>query len=715
LSSSFFSELKRRNVYKVGIAYLVLAWVVVQVTATAVPALHLPVWINSAVFLFGAIGFPFALFFAWEFEITHEGVKREADISPEDSIVAHTGRKLDFIIIGLLVVVAGYFIYESRFETQSAESLLAAELANKVETPKAVDEPEGSSIAVLPFVNMSSDTEQEYFSDGISEEILNVLAKIPKLHVTSRSSAFFYKGTKINIIEVAAKLGVNNILEGSVRKSGNRIRITAQLIEAASDKHLWSETYDRELTDIFAIQDEISAAIVEALKTKLGLNIKVVPRDMSKVNPDAHNEYLKGRFYIENRNQADIETALGHFDNAVMLAPDYAPAWMGKGWATVFLTESLYGNIPNEVALDRAKLAIEKALQLEPEMPEAHGIMALIEEDSFETNKAISHFKKAIELNPNYADALSWYSNILTGQPDKRLALVEKAVKLNPMSILANDKYGDLLIDFGRIDEAQKVAEHMLTINASHPFPYSILGRIQQIQGAYAKAAMTFKKALENSPSKKEYKYSVAIPLNVIGLKEQAASVFEDSDFIELFYWFKGNTEQFILQARALYPRSENDAIGLFIRAQAEARAENYSEAVKYYNLTEYDDTGIERIYSYLQLGETAIAKKLLDKEKALLSSKIDAKIKYWGTSSIAIKVMEIAYLEGNTEQAIANLKLALANNYIVDYDYKTIPMFKRLRQHPDWLAILRESDKRAAEQREIYFKLRAEENKAVH
>ena len=448
--------------YKVGVAYLVLAWVVVQVSTAAVPALHLPPWINTAVFLFGVIGFPFALFFAWAFEITPDGVKRESEIAPEDSVVAHTGRKLDFVIIGLLVVALGYFIYESRF-TSPPTKMAYSEDTSKNELPqKFITEPKGSSIAVLPFVNMSSDPEQEYFSDGISEEILNVLAKVPKLHVTSRSSAFFYKGKDIKISNVAKELGVRNVLEGSVRKSGNHIRITAQLIEASSDKHLWSETYDRELTDIFAIQDEISAAIVVALKTELGLSVNITKRDMSSVSVTAHNEYLQGRFYLENRTEAEVEKALAHFTKAVEIAPEYALAWVGIAWANNYLGESSYGNLPAAMSYARAKPAIEKAMQLDPSLAEVHGVMGLVESSTYNKEKAITHYKKAIDLNPNYVEAMIWYGFEIKEQPKRRLALYKKSVQLSPMSLLANSNYATALFVYGYTKQALDVIKHML-------------------------------------------------------------------------------------------------------------------------------------------------------------------------------------------------------------------------------------------------------------
>jgi len=310
LSDSLFTELKRRNVFKVGVAYLVLAWVVVQVTDSAVPALHLPEWVNSFVFFIGAIGFPFALFFAWAFEITPEGIKKESDISPEDSISAHTGRKLDFIIISLLIAALGYFIWKSQLDNNipvtSSSPQMKDTLDNKPVNFEDYINP--ASIAVLAFSDLSPNGDQEYFSDGISEEILNVLVKVSSLKVSSRTSAFQFKGTKLGIPEIANQLKVRHIVEGSVRKAGNTIRITAQLIDTKNDTHLWSETYDRPLdtSNLFAIQDEIANAIVEALKETLGLeSLNAVKVEQHTTNLTAYELFLQARPLFQSRQEMD--------------------------------------------------------------------------------------------------------------------------------------------------------------------------------------------------------------------------------------------------------------------------------------------------------------------------------------------------------------------------------------------------------------------------
>ena len=266
----FLAELKRRNVFRVGIAYLVLGWVVVQVTDTVSSALSLPEWTLSLVIWLGVIGFPFALLFAWAFELTAEGLKREHEVDRSQSITHHTGRKVDFAIIGLLLF-AVVFLVVDRYTgqvTPVTEPLAIAVVPIEV-TPEAAQTKVYDSIAVLPFTNMSNDPEQEFFGDGISEDIITALSKISALMVIARNSTFIYKGKAVDIKQVGREQGVRYVLEGSVRKAGNRMRITAQLIDAATGHHLWAEHYDRDLEDIFALQDEITQKVVVALEVQL--------------------------------------------------------------------------------------------------------------------------------------------------------------------------------------------------------------------------------------------------------------------------------------------------------------------------------------------------------------------------------------------------------------------------------------------------------------
>jgi TolB-like protein/Tfp pilus assembly protein PilF len=705
LPKSIISELKRRNVFKVGIAYLILAWLIVQVTSFAVPALLLPTWVNSLVFLLAIIGFPFALFFAWAFEITPEGVELESTVHVQASITSRTGRKLNFIIIGLLVIGMGYFIYESRFATGADET-------TALETPNVGAENHAKgSIAVLPFVNMSSDPEQEYFSDGISEEILNVLAKIPKLHVTSRSSAFAFKGKEINISEVAQTLGVNNILEGSVRKAGKHIRITAQLIEAGSDKHLWSETYDKELTDIFAIQDEISSAIVTALKDKLGLNVMLATRDMSHVNLEAHNEYLRGRFFVEKRTEKDLEKALQHFDNALGVAPDYAPAWMGKAWASLFLSEYIYGTILHEAAMTDARLAIEKALQLASDLPEAHAIKGLIEKYDGESEKAIIHYQKAIMLNPNYADAYHWYAGV---DYAKNSELLKKALQLDPMNMAVNFNYGRLLADNNEFEPATRIAQHMLDIDKDNFKAYLLLAYLSSSEGKSAKALFYQEKTIQLNPtisSRNQLFYNFWN----YGLNQQALEVWRGSEVYEAMkYFLNKEYDKGHRIVSEVYPRNESDVFGSLIRATYEMASGNYAVSIKFLNASkamfnygnELGDIESELFFlapSYRMIGDTENLNQILSKWKVNIAHLTKA-----GRTDLDIYYAMLALLEDDIESAIDYIQSRLSKdkNYFLGPEFTLFSFYERLRAHPKWPGIIKESEFRKSKIRKRYLKL---------
>ncbi|MEJ2273625.1 MAG: tetratricopeptide repeat protein [Woeseiaceae bacterium] len=413
---SLIAELKRRNVFRVGVAYIVLAWLLLQVGDTLAPALHLPDWINSALAFFLILGFPLAIFFAWAFELTPEGLKLENNVDRDTSITPQTGRKLDRAIIALLVVGLGYFVWHS--QTVHDDDEVVATVAGQ------------PSIAVLPFENMSSDEEQEYFSDGLTEELLNLLAKIPELKVTSRTSAFFFKDKDVKLADVGRELDVDHILEGSVRKSGNTIRITAQLIEVATDAHLWSETWDRALDDVFSIQDEIAAKVVDELRVQLLGELPHAPT----TNGEAYTLFLQARHTINQRTHESLMRGEELVNTAIEIDPDYAPAWVLK--ANIHSQQGDVGaRLPREAA-PLARAAVERALELDPDNAAAHALSGDIMV-SFENNYegARAAFEKALELDPNDVDVLYQASvyYAFTGRANLALEAGLRAYERDPL------------------------------------------------------------------------------------------------------------------------------------------------------------------------------------------------------------------------------------------------------------------------------------------
>jgi TolB-like protein len=398
---SLFAELRRRNVFRVGAAYLVLAWLVIQITDTVAPALKLPEWILGVVVWIGIIGFPFALFFSWAFELTPEGIKREEQVERDASITSVTGRRIDRVIVGLLAVIVGFLLVDRYYLDGRAEAVTQSTPT----VPDPVSAQSYTSIAVLPFVNMSNDEEQAYFSDGISEELLNLLASIDGLKVAARTSSFAFRGKEQDIREIGATLNVETVLEGSVPKAGNRIRVTAQLISAADGYHLWSDNFDRELTDIFQIQDDISDAIVEALRVHLdpGHRRASVARTASL---EAYDLYLQGRHQTRSAERGSTERALELFRQATKVDPNYAPAWAASALAVIYLRESpFWDGLPADEVIELAQGYIERALELDPNLAEAYVAQSALHWDRYLFEEALASIERALSLNSSLAVA----------------------------------------------------------------------------------------------------------------------------------------------------------------------------------------------------------------------------------------------------------------------------------------------------------------------
>jgi len=435
---SFFNELKRRNVIRVGIAYVIVAWLILQFADVVLNNIEAPHWVFQVIMLVLGIGLPLALFFAWAFEMTPEGIKKEKDIERSESITNVTGQKLNYTIIGLLVLVLGYFIWQSQARQdnivpmQTGTSTTTQDVSAETSGTPAQAAEQEPSIAVLPFVNMSADPEQEYFSDGISEEILNVLVRVKGLKVASRTSSFTYKGENLDIPEIARQLKVGNIVEGSVRKSGNRVRITAQLINTSDDRHLWSDTFDRELTDIFAIQDEIANAIVDALKTELHVGLGEVKVDSATDNLDAYDLYLKARGLFIARQNLDVANRL--FAQATQLDPGFALAWEGLAASQSVSADWLSGDGIDHVQL--AMSAANKALELDAGLSMPYAVIGsnFTQQQPRDFLSARKNLDMALANDPKNTTAWLWSGifNNGVGYADKAISDLQNCLDIDP-------------------------------------------------------------------------------------------------------------------------------------------------------------------------------------------------------------------------------------------------------------------------------------------
>ena len=436
---SFFAELKRRNVFRVGIAYAVSTWVLLQVTDIVAEILILPEWAPKLILLILIIGFIPALIFAWAFELTPEGVKREKDVDRSQSITPKTGQKLNITIGALLVIALAYIGYDklvidasNQTEPAVSEEVLSAENAAPIETETPAVTEIQKSIVVLPFVNMSNDPDQEFFSDGLSEELLNVLAQIKDLRVISRTSAFAFKGKDMDIPTIAAQLGVSHVLEGSVRKAGNNIRITAQLIEVATDSHLWSDAYNRKLENVFEIQEEISKAIAQELQVTLGTG-SITSAGKPTENLEAYQLFLRGRHLYQNRGSTQLERSMELLKQSVDLDPEFSEAWANLAAANIVYG---YGQKEGfETYYRDGQQAALRAIAIDPNNGFAHAVLGLGHTREYDWDAAMQEYDLAIRLNPNETNSLLWKGIALLslGYIDQAIATYQQAEQLDPI------------------------------------------------------------------------------------------------------------------------------------------------------------------------------------------------------------------------------------------------------------------------------------------
>jgi TolB-like protein/Flp pilus assembly protein TadD len=495
---SLFAELKRRNVFRVAMFYGVTAWVLLQVGDLLFGALGVPPWGIKLLLGLLLLGFPMALVFAWVYELTPEGLKREREVEPGTSVTHQTAGKLNVLIAVLLVVAIGLVVVD-RFVLHRAPATTAARgEASGAAAPAATPAPREAaeaSIAVLPFVNMSDDKANEYFSDGLTEELLNVLANVPGLRVIARTSSFAYKGKEVKIADVARDLNVDHVLEGSVRKSGNRVRITTQLIRSSDSSHLWSQTYDRDLNDIFAVQDEISNEVVDALKLKLLKPAASAGSESGGTQvPAAYEAFLRGRHLRhEGEGEATLRGAIAAFDEAITLDPKYARAYAGKADALNTLASN--GYVPFDSGFAEARRTAERALEIDPNLAEALLDLVFVQVNvDMNAGVAADFADRALRLNPGSYDVLVAYSGIQLsmGRREASVDSARKAVELDPIAPGAYTNLAGILLFARRYEEAERAARRAIELSPERPAGHYWLGWSLLMQGRNDEALAEF-------------------------------------------------------------------------------------------------------------------------------------------------------------------------------------------------------------------------------
>src|SRR5436309_854511 len=492
---NFFSELKRRNVVRMAGLYLVGAWLLTQIASTVLPMFGAPDWLPRTIVSLLAIGFIPALIFSWVFELTPEGLKRDEDVKPEESIAPQTARRMNRMIIAVLMVALAYFAFDKFVLTSRRDAARVA-----AESTSTVD---AHSLAVLPFVNMSGDAANEYFSDGISEEILNVLARTPELHVAARTSSFSFKGKTLEVPEIARELNVRMVLEGSVRKQEDRVRITAQLIDAKSGFHLWSETYDRKLQDIFAIQDEIAKAIGNELEVKLVRPTETGKTSAGTRNLAAYDLYLRGIALWQTRRADALWQALDLFEKAGAADPEFAQAYAGQ--SLVYAVISDYsGLITAAEAVEYVSDMATRYVALDSAIPEPYAALGSVAAAELRRATADALLRRAIALRPSFATAYQWRGTLLmsSGKLADGLASLERATSLDPRSLVVANNHSEILLTLGRYADAKARCSSVLEFAPNYVGCLDNTGRAELLLGDFEAARRTLERlAAADNPS----------------------------------------------------------------------------------------------------------------------------------------------------------------------------------------------------------------------
>jgi TolB-like protein/Tfp pilus assembly protein PilF len=722
---SFFDELKRRNVFKVALAYIVMAWLVMQVADVILNNIEAPGWVFEVILLLLGIGFLFSMFFAWAFELTPEGLRREHEVDRSRSITHQTSRKLDFIIIGIMAVALGYFTYD-RFTLSPGREVALVEAGIRDATDEATDQVEAAafsnkSIAVLPFDNRSADEENaEFFAAGVHDELLTSLSKLGELRVISRTSVESLDAN-LSIPEIGALLNVATVLEGQVQRAGDQVRINVQLIDAGTDEHMWAEIYDRKLTatNIFLIQSEIATAIAAALRSKLTPQeqeqLDVIPTE----NLAALEAYFLGKQSMAKRTRVALLQAVSYFKKAIELDPGFALAYIGQAIAITAQTDN--SGLPPQEAFALAEPLIKKALELDDQSGEAYASLGMIYGYIGDRDAAETAFRRALELSPNYVGAHHGYSMFLRelGYYDVGLEQINEAIRLDPLSAVAQVNLGTVLFELGRPEDALTQFKKVVALDPAYPPGHWSVGALYWTGfGQLDKALVWLKQAVKNNPG--DAITPAWLGLLYLDLGDETAAVHWINKALELgpespipnwamemLLVYQGENTQAKEYANKVLQQDPNWALSLADLRNQDLQAGRVVDASARYEkqfpaLFNYDDPMIDR--SNVQaainlglimtsLGQAAHANLLLDRSLDYAESTTIPRLHWYPFAYGIPQQVQIYALQGKTQKSLEALRQAIDNGwrglwwYWLEHD----PNLDSIRQEPEFQALAEE------------------------
>ena len=722
---SFLKEARRRRVFRVAALYIVAAWVILQAADLAFPALGISEAAIRYVWIGALIGFPFAVVFGWYYDITSEGIVHTPPAHPDHEIDISLHRADYLIMAGLafVMVAVTYGLVGEIIETKPPAQSAGLNI-----------EIDPHSIAVLPFDNMSDDEGNEYFSDGMSEELLNQLAALSDLKVAARKSSFYFKNRDESIQQIANQLKVRNILEGSVRKAGDQVRITAQLIDAETGFHLWSQTYDRMLEDIFNVQEEIAVAIAQQLKVTLLNPSGTEAQPYRARDPEAYEQYLLGEFHRNKRTSNGLEQAVGHYQRAIELDDEFAPAF--DSLAYTYLISAYFGNRSRKDAIKLAQPYIDEALRLSPDLAKVHATMGLVEHMDDRYVLANEHFARAVELKPNLFRAHNnWGLNlVLQSRLKEASAAYIRAQALDPLNDSINFNFGALLMLMGQFDEGLRFLEKAHELNPDRNVEHAI-AHWSSAYGYFVEAIEWGNKALKKNPDVIGSYTTQSWVLARLGLWEpagalltRARAISPDSFMVKFgeseILIQTGDTEGFYSFAEREVVQIQDDSTQPVIRIDryrlrwygvAQLLKGDNQGAIDYLLRAVGGPEGISTVtyeemetlkllaIAYQRQGQTAEASEILEHCLTLVS---DAQENGWATPQLLNRLGEIYAVHGNREAALEALSASVEQGWreLGMLDHRLF--WQPLHDDPEFLRIKAIVDDDLALQRELVMQL---------